>query len=117
MDRHLNDLTTDEEIDAALERARHAPERPRIVEAMYHRDLDVFVLKISNGRRLVLPREEMQFISEATPEQAAVFTFEPRGMHIWWPELDEGFSLAGLLEGRIGNDKWMEKLRRVEVAA
>jgi len=26
-------------------------------------------------------------------------------------------SLTGMLEGRTGNDKWMESLRRLEVAA
>jgi hypothetical protein len=117
MERHPNDLTTDEEIDAALERARTEPEPPRIVEAKYHRDLDLFVLKISNGRRLVLQRENLQFISKATPEQAAVFTIEPRGRHIWWPEIDEGFTTMGLLEGRTGNMQWMENLRQVAVAA
>jgi len=31
--------------------------------------------------------------------------------------MDEGLSLDGLLEGRTGNDKWMERLRRRESAA
>ncbi len=119
MDRHPNDLTTDEEIDAAIERARLEPEGPRIVEAKYHpeRGLDLFVLTISDGRRLVLPREELQFVADATPEQAADFTIGPHGYHIWWPKLDEGFRAEGLLEGRRGNKKWMERLRQRAVAA
>jgi hypothetical protein len=112
MDQHPNDRTTDEQIDAALERARNAPEPQRIVEARYHRDLELFELKISDGRRLVLPREQLQFVASATQEQAADFTTEPRGVHMWWPQLDEGFSLRGLLEGRMGNEKWMERLQR-----
>ena len=88
-----------------------------IVEAVYHRTLDLFELKISNGRRLVFARENLQPLASAAPEQAADFTTKPNGRHIWWPKLDEGLSLAGLLEGRTGNDKWMERLRRLEVAA
>lgn len=121
MDRHSDDLTADEEIntaiDAVLERASVAPEPPRIVEAKYHRELDLFELKISDGRRLVLARENLQPLKDATPEQAADFTTKPHGRHMWWPQLDEGLSLPGLLEGRTGNDKWIKRLQRREVAA
>ena len=117
MDRHPNDLTTDEQIDAALERARNAPPRPRIVEASYERGLDLFVLKISDGRRLVFPRENLQALAGSTPEQAADFVIGPNGTDIWWPQVDEGHYLPNMLEGRTGNDKWMERLHRRGVAA
>jgi hypothetical protein len=119
MGKHPNNLTTDAEIEEALEAARTMPEPPRIVKATYHpeRGLDLFVLEISDGRRLVFPREDLQFVAEATPEQASELTIEPRGVHIWWPQLDEGFSLEGLLEGLTGNKKWMEQLQRRAVAA
>jgi hypothetical protein len=86
--------TTDEDIDAALERARNAPPPPSIVKATYHRDL-----------------------AGSTPEQAADFNTGMYGSHIWWPQLDEGHYLANMLEGRTGNDKWMAQLQRLEVAA
>jgi len=111
--------TTDEQIDEALERARAQGELPRIVEATYHPepDLDLFVVKISDGRRLVIPREDIQVLKGTTPEQAAEFTTEPLGTHLWWPKLDEGLSLAGMLEHRYGNERWMESLERRGVAA
>ena len=109
--------TTDEEIAAALERARNEPEWPRIVDAKYQRDLELFIVRLSDGRRLVLPRENLQWVADATPEQAAEFSFGPHGSHLWWPQLDEGLSLEGLLEGRTGNEKWMAKIQRREVAA
>jgi hypothetical protein len=117
MDRKLNDLTTEAEIDAALKRAQSAPEAPHIVNATYHRDLDLFIVKISNGQRLVFPREELQFVSAATPEDAADFTVEGSGSFLWWWKLDEGFRLEGLLEGLTGNRKWMGQLQRRAVAA
>ncbi len=117
MGHPLSDEELDAMVDAALEQARHEPEGPRIVEAKYYRDLDLFVLKISNGQRLVFPRENLQFVADATPEQAGEFTTEPRGEHLWWPKLDEGFSLEGLLEGRTGNAQWMARLKRQAVAA
>jgi hypothetical protein len=109
--------TTDEEMDAALERAKLAPQAPYIVEAAYHRGLDVLELKVSDGRRLVFPRENLQALAGSTPEQAADFETGLYGSHIWWPQLDEGHYLANLLEGRTGNDRWMARLQRLEVAA
>ena len=111
--------TTDEQIDAALERARAQGELPRIVEATYHPepDLDLFVLKISDGRRLVIPREDIQPLAGVTQAQAADFTTAPLGSHIYWPQLDEGLHMDGLLERRYGNAKWMAGLERREVAA
>jgi Protein of unknown function (DUF2442) len=116
MDRHPNDLTTDEQIDAALDRAKlYNP--PRIVEAAYERGLDLFVLKLNDGRRLVYPRENLQALAGSTPEQAADFVVGRHGTDIWWPQLDEGHYLPNMLEGRTGNEKWMEKLQRRGVAA
>ena len=111
--------TTEQEIDAALERARTKGEFPRIVEATYHSepDLDLFVLKISDGRRLVIPREYIQPLAGATSEQAAEFTTAPLGSHIWWPKLDDGLHISGLLEHRYGNSQWMARLERRDVAA
>lgn len=117
MDRPIDDLNLDEEVDEALEQASHGPETLRIVEAKYHKALDLFELRINNGRRLVFARENLQPLRGTTPEQASDFTTKPHGRHIWWPKLDDGLSLSGLLEGRTGNDKWMETLRRLEVAA
>ena len=104
--------TTDVEIDAALERARTAPAEHKITEATYHRELDLFVLKISDGRRLVFPRENLQALYGSIPEQAARFEVGPLGTNIWWPELDEGHYLPNLLEGRTGGTRWMNLLRR-----
>lgn len=111
--------TTDDRIADSLAQAAHQGELPRIVEAVYHpeRELDLFVLKISDGRRLVLPREELQALDGATPEQTANFTIEPLGSHLWWPQLDNGHHLSALLEHRYGNDRWMAHLARRGMAA
>ena len=112
-------MPTDQEIDAALQAARNAPDEPRIVDAVYRSEpeLDLFVLKISDGRRLVLPRENLQALKGSTPEQAAEFVVGQYGTDIWWPQLDEGHYLPNLLEHRYGNDRWMEALQQRGVAA
>lgn len=104
--------TTDEEADAALEAARNAPEEPTLVNATYHRDLDLFILRISDGRRLAIPREDIQAVAHATQDQAADFVIGPNGVDIWWPQIDEGIYLPYTLEGRYGNDAWMDHVHR-----
>lgn len=107
-----------ESIEAALEETRNAPEEPTLVNVTYHRDLDLLILKISDGRRLAIPREDIQVLANATPDQVADFRIDPPYVDLWWPQLDEGIYLPHTLEGRYGNDAWMDYVhRRTPVAA
>ncbi len=110
------DLTTGADIDAALERAKNEPRTPMALSASYDRDLDVIVLHIDNGRRLVIPREDMQGLEDATPEQIAHIEIFG-GLDIAWPQLDLDHYLPALMEGIYGSDKWMQSLERRAVAA
>ena len=49
-------ITTDADIDAALERSRNLPELPNAIAGEYDSRLDLIVLRIDDGRRLVIPR-------------------------------------------------------------
>jgi len=113
-------LTTMEEIDAAIERAKEINDEPRLVEAEYHAapDLDLFIFTISDGRRLAIPREDIQGLEKATPAQAADMEIGPNRVSIRWPQLDVDHYLPNMLEGRYGNDAWMDHVhRRTTVAA
>src|SRR5580704_17748411 len=70
MDRHPNDVTTDEEIDDAIEKAQLLADEPLIVEAAYRPEpgLDFLMLRLSDGRRLLIPREELGELKDATAE-------------------------------------------------
>jgi hypothetical protein len=104
--------TTDEEIDALLEAARLEPEPPTLIAAEYLRERDLFILTISDGRRLAIPREDIWAVRNATPDQAADFLTEAPGTDIWWPQLDEGLYIPEALEGRYGNQAWMDHVHR-----
>ncbi len=94
--------TTDEEIDAALERAKAFDDFPRIVEAAYHPEpgFEFLMMKLSDGRRLLVPREELSELKNATPEEAKDLQIGPHGLDIWWPQLDDGLYLPDFLEYR-----------------
>ncbi len=107
---------TDKDIDAALEDARTLPPQPSALSAEYNPTLDVIVIRLNTGRRLVLPREDLQGLRDATPEQIAdIQIFGPND--ICWPQLDLDHNLYSLLEGRYGNDRWMQQIGNPAAAA
>jgi hypothetical protein len=110
MDRHPNDLTTDAQIDAAFERAKIWDSFPIIVEAAYHpeRGMEFLMLKLSDGQRLLVPKEQLGELKNATPEQAVDLRIGKHGVDIWWPQLDDGLYLPDFLKYRWG--KQFEKL-------
>jgi hypothetical protein len=99
-------MTTDEEIDAALEEAKLYDDDPYIVEAAYRSGpgLDFLMLRLSDGRRLLIPREDLGELKNATSEQAADLTIGPNGIDIYWPQLDDGLFLPDFLEYRWKQD-------------
>ena len=96
----------DEEIDAALEGAKAFDHFPTIVEARYHPEpgLEFLMLKLSDGRRLLIPKEQLGELKNATPEQAADVAIGPEGVDVWWKQLDDGLYLPDFLEYRWGKE-------------
>jgi len=117
---HPNVKTTTEEIEAALESAKKDPPDVFLVSATYHpeKGLDLFIFTLSNGRRMVFPRENLQPVANATPAQAADVVIQGLGYGVWWPQVDSGLRLDSLREGRTGNDQWMARYQQqVAIAA
>ena len=104
--------TTDEEIDAALEYVRNAPEEIVATKASYNRDLDVIILQLSNGRRAVFPREDLQGLQKATPKQIANIEIVGPGTGLHWEDLDADLYVPALLQGIYGTEKWMAEMGR-----
>jgi hypothetical protein len=110
MEQHPNDLTTDAEIDAALERAKLFESYPRIVEAVYRAETgwECLMIRLDNGQRLLIPKEDIVELNGATPEQASEIMLTPQRRGIWWPKLDGGLYLPDFLEYR-----WRKELQKV----
>jgi len=89
---------------------------PRVVAAEYNAQLDVVVVHLDAGRRLVIPREELQGLQDATDVQLAQIEIFA-GLSLAWPQLDVDHYLPHLLERRYGSDQWMKALERRGVAA
>lgn len=103
----VRDFTTDEDIDRALAEAAAAPAEPIALSAEYNRDFDMIILLLDTGRRLLIPREEMQGLENATPEQLSQIEIHA-GVDIAWPQLDVDHYLPHLLEGRYASERWKQ---------
>jgi hypothetical protein len=102
-------LTMDEEIDAAFERAQHAPDMPAAISAAYNESLDAIVIVMEGGRRLLLPRLELQDLENATPAQLSEIEIHA-GIGLAWPQLDVDHYLHYLIAGQYGSNAWMRSL-------
>jgi len=109
---------TDAEIDAWLEKARQdtSPPDPSALSAEYLRSLDLIVLKIDDGSRLVIPREQLQGLEDATPEQLAHIEIFG-GNDIAWPDLDVDHYLPHLLQGKYASESWKKSREQHAIAA
>ncbi len=105
-------LATDAEIERAIQRAELLREEPLVKEVEYRPGpgLDLFILKLTDGRRRVLPREDLQGLQSGTREQFAHVEIVGGGTGLHWPDLDADLYVPALLRGIYGNKLWMAKI-------
>lgn len=107
-------LTTDVEINRAIDRARLLRAQPLVAEIEYRPGpgLDLFILKLTDGRRRVMPREDLQGLQSGTREQLAGVEIVGGGTGLHWPDLEVDLYVPALLHGIYGNRLWMAKIGR-----
>jgi len=107
-------VTSDAEIDRALARAKELKGEPRVTDVEYGPGpgLDLLILKLNDGHRHVIPREDLQGLQSATREQIAHVEILGGGTGLHWPDLDVDFYVPSLLRGVYGTKKWMAEIGR-----
>lgn len=55
------------------------------------------VVALADGRELTVPTAWFTWLERAAADQRADLEIVEDGRGIWWPNLDEGLSVAGLL--------------------
>lgn len=63
-----------------------------------HKDLDLMLIILNNGKVLQRTLSFSQRLQQATPEQLNHYEFIGEGTGIHWPDVDEDLSLRGFLE-------------------
>lgn len=103
-------VTTNAQIEAALKRAKVHDGDPHAQNIEHVPDLNLLIVGLSNGRRLVLPVEDVQGLGNATHAQIQKYELLGRGSGIHFPELDVDLYVPALIEGVYGNRRWMAQL-------
>ena len=107
-------ITTNDEIDQALENATKQGEIPLVTAVEYRSspELDMLVLRLSDGRRHLVARENVEGLQGATPGQLAHVEILGGGTGLHWPELDFDLYVPALLQNVYGTRRWMAALGR-----
>ena len=105
-------VTTDAEIESALERAKLHDKDPVARTVEHVPVLNLLVVGLSNGRRLALPVEDVQGLDKATHGQLENYELLGHGTGISFPDLDLDLYVPALIEGVYGNRRWMAHLGR-----
>lgn len=99
---------TDAELDAADERGRIAlATEPRAASARYDAKTQRIVVDLTSGATFAFPPALVQFPRDASPEQLAEIEVSAAGFGLHWPQLDEDYTVKGLINGVFGTAKWM----------
>lgn len=82
-----------------------APERVRSpvsaeLAATLHFTETHLVVELRDGREIATPVIWYPTLRDATPEQRSNWRLIGSGIGIHWPDLDEGLSVEGMLDGR-----------------
>ncbi len=105
-------VTTDAEIDAAIERAKLYEAEPRVLRAEYQVGVDLIAVHFDNGMVVAFPRKLLQGLREATSAQLSEIEVLGPGTGLDWPQLDVQHYVPGLLRGVFGNRRWMAEIGR-----
>jgi len=106
-------VTSDAEIDAAIERARRYEKYDRrVLKATYSKLTDSLRLTFDDGSIYILPRPLIQGLSHANARELGRIQILGDGTGLLWPMLDVAHYVPGLLGGVFGSEKWMTALHR-----
>jgi hypothetical protein len=102
-------ITTDTEIEQAIQRAGRHEDGPRVVAVEYRpgAGLDLLILKLNDGHRQLIPREDIEGLAQASKEQIAHVELLGHGTGLRWPELNLDLYVPALLRNVYGTRRWM----------
>jgi hypothetical protein len=104
------DITTDQELEAAVERAREHDNDPLAKTMKYIADHDLVIIGLNDGRRLILPIEDLPELKGLTRKQFENWELLGGGIAINFPDIDVALPIDGILDGTYGRRRWMSEM-------
>ena len=100
----------EDQITRALAEAQDFYDDEVATSVRYVASGDLFLLVLKSGRRIAIPREDLQDVADASREDAAEVRLEMLNSAVHWEKLDVDFSVKGLADGLRGGERWMKQL-------
>src|SRR5262245_59999225 len=99
---------TDAQIEAANERGRIIREtQPHAKAARYDAKTGRVIIDLTNAATFAFPTTLVEGLHDASPAQIADVEVIGGGFGLHWPQLDEDYTVPGLVNGVFGTAKWM----------
>jgi hypothetical protein len=104
-------MATHEVIPTDTENLEAEP-RVREVQCKPGPELDILILKLSDGHRRLIPREDLEGLEGATPEQIVQVEILDNRTGLHWPASNLDHSVPSLFQNIYGTKRWMQIGRR-----
>jgi len=92
---------------------------PCAVAARYDPATGMITVDLNRGYSVSFHKSRSQALHKATDEQLSEIDAGYPGWSVFFPKLDDGFTVSGMLAGRFGNRHWEKKWadeHKVEIA-
>ena len=107
-------IATDAEIDAAMARVRsEMDDTPSAVAVKYIAGYDIYIVSLNDGSRMVLQRERLQGLQNATKQQLSNIEILGPGTGLHWRDLNIDLYIPALRKGIFGSKHWMKEVGRM----
>jgi hypothetical protein len=106
-------MVSDKELKAARQRTREMRKNvPHAVAATYLPKIKRILVTLSDGFEIALDPERIQTLEHAKPSALKKIEINAAGYELFFPALDDGIWVPGLLEGLLGTRKWMREIAK-----
>jgi hypothetical protein len=103
-------MISEAEHAAAEERGRiRSLTMPCAVDARYDPATGMITVDLNRGYSVSFHKSRSQALHNATDEQLSEIDASDPGWSVFFPKLDDGFTVSGMLAGRFGNRHWEKK--------
>lgn len=103
----MKSTLSDREIEKANERGRlYGLTHPRAVAARYDAANGIITVDLNRGFSVSFHKSRSQVLHNASDEQLETIEVQNPGSEVWFPALEDGFTVEGMLAGRFGTRRW-----------
>lgn len=108
-------MATERELNTASRRMYDMQKNvPHAVAATYAPRIQRLLVTLSDGLEIALDPAKVQTLENARPADLKKIEINAAGYEIFFPALDDGIWLPGVLQGLMGTRRWMEQRAKRE---